>query len=116
MRARAVHADGVQQERPYLRTRHTLTFQVGGKLQHGAAERAWLRAEVKGEDLGARKTVVVAPSMRKRDQLVRRAGGNSVPRQQPQKLVILRVSVRDSSRHEYSGGCEGRKKWFDVHG
>jgi len=54
--------------------------------------------------------------MRKRDQLLRRAAGNSVPRQQPQKLVILRVSVSDSTRHEYSGGREGRKKWIDVHG
>jgi hypothetical protein len=85
-------------------------------LQHCTAEWAWLRAEVKGEDLGARKTLVVAPFMRKGDQLRWWAGGNSVPRQQPQKLVILRVGVSNSCRHEYSGGCEGRKKWFDVHG
>jgi hypothetical protein len=116
MGVRAVHADGVQQERSYLRTRHALTFQVGGKLQHGAAERAWLRAEVQGEDLGSRKTVVVAPSMRKRDQLVRRAAGNFVPGQQPQKLVILRVGVSDSTRHEKSADREGRKKSMDIHG
>ena len=116
MGARAVHADCVQQERSYLRTWHTLAFQIGGKLQHGGAERAWLRAEVKGEDLGARKTVVVAPSMRKRDQLVRRAPGNSVPGQQPQKLVILGVSVSDSTRHEKSADREGRKKSMDIHG
>ena len=84
---------------PYLRTRHALTFQFGGKLQHCTAEWAWLRAKVKGEDLGARKVVVDAPFMRKRDQLVRWADGNSVPRQQPQKLGIVRIGVSNSSRH-----------------
>ena len=54
--------------------------------------------------------------MRKRDQLIWWTGGDSVPRQQPQKLVILRVGVSNSSRHEYSGGREGRKKWIDIHG
>jgi hypothetical protein len=116
VRVRAVHADGVQQERPYLRTGHTLTFQVGGKLQLRAAERAWHCAEVKSEDSGARKIVVFAPSMRKRDQLLRRSAGNFVPRQQRQKLVILRVGVSDSTWHEQSGGREGRKKYIDPHG
>ena len=116
VRVRAVHADGVEQERPYLRTRQTLTFQFGGKLQLGGAERAWHRAEVKGKSSRARKAVVITSFVRKGDQLVWWAGGNSVPRQQPQKLIILRVGVRNSSRHEYSGGCEGRKKWLDVHG
>jgi hypothetical protein len=78
-------------------------------LQHRRAERARLRAEVKGPWLGARKTIVSAPFMGKGDQLVWWAGGNSVPRQQPQKLVIWRVSVSDRSRHEHSGGGEGRK-------
>jgi hypothetical protein len=54
--------------------------------------------------------------MRKGDQLLWWAGGNSIPRQQPQELVILSIGVSNSSRHEYSGGREGRKKWFDVHG
>jgi hypothetical protein len=116
VRVRTVHADGVEQERPHLRTRHTLTFQVGCKLQLGAAERAWHCAEVKSEDSGARKTVVFAPSMRKRDQLLRRSAGNFVPRQQRQKLVVLWVSVSDCSRHEYSGGRECRKQWNDGHG
>jgi hypothetical protein len=84
-------------------------------LQHGCAERAWHRAEVKGKHSGARKTVVVAPFMCKSDQLVWWARGNSVPRQQPQKLVILLVSVSDSTRHEYSGGRDGRKKWIQIH-
>jgi len=66
--------------------------------------------------LRARKTIVVAPFMRKGDQLVWWAGGNSVPRQQPQKLVMRRVSVSDSSCHECSCGGEGRKKWTDSHG
>lgn len=54
--------------------------------------------------------------MRKGDQLLWWAGGNSVLRQQPQKLIILRIGVCNRSRHEYGGGYEGRKKWFDVHG
>ncbi len=74
MRVRTVDADGVEQEWPHLRTRHTLTFQFGGQLQHGTAERAWLRAEVKGEYRRAGKTVVIAPFVRKGDQLVGRAG------------------------------------------
>ncbi len=77
----------------------TLTFQFGGHLQHGGAERAGHRAEVKGEHSGARKTVVIASFMRKGDQLLWWAGGNSVPRQQPQKLIILRVSVSNSCSH-----------------
>jgi hypothetical protein len=93
-----------------------LTFQFGSKLQHGAAERTWLRAEVKGEDCGARKSIVIAPFMRKRDQLLWWAGGNSVPRQQPQELVILRVSVSYRSRHEYRGRGEGGNKCADSHG
>jgi hypothetical protein len=54
--------------------------------------------------------------MRKRDQLIRWAGGNSIPRQHPEKLVVRWVSVSDCSRHEHSGDREGRKKSTDSHG
>ena len=47
--------------------------------------------------------------MRKGDQLLWWAGGNSVLRQQPQKLIILRIGVCNRSRHEYGGGYEGRR-------
>src|ERR1700685_4550566 len=67
------------------------------QLQLGGAERAWHRAEVKGKGSRARKAVVITTFMRKSDQLIWWAGGNAVPRQQAQKLVILRVSVSDST-------------------
>src|SRR4051794_34370841 len=95
--ARAVHADGVEQERSYLPSRQTLILQFGGKLQHRSAERAWHRAKVKGEHLGPRQTIVVAPFMGQGDQLLWRAGGDSVIRQQLQKLVIRRVRVSNGS-------------------
>ena len=60
--------------------------------------------------------IVVAPFMCKGDQLLWRASGNSVSRQQPQKLIILRVSVSDCSRHQCGGGGEDRKKRTNSHG
>lgn len=102
MCAGTVDADGVEQERPDLRVLHTLRYQLGGKLAQGGSERAWQRAEAKGRHLVARKTVVLAPLMGKRDQLIRWAGGDSVFRQQPQKLIVLRVSVGDRCCNEYS--------------
>jgi hypothetical protein len=66
--------------------------------------------------LGPGKTVVIASFMRKRDQLIWGTGGNSIPRQHPQKLVVRWVSVSDCSRHEHSGDREGRKKSTDGHG
>jgi hypothetical protein len=55
--------------------------------------------------------------MRKSDQLIWWAGGNAVPRQQAQKLVILRVSVGNGSRHQHNcGGSENRTERIDSHG
>ena len=97
-----VDADGVEQERSDLRVRQTLSYQLGGKLAQGGAERAWHRAEAKRRHLVAGKVVKLAPLMGKGDQLIRWAGGDPVFRQQPQKLIVLRVSVGDRSCHEYS--------------
>ena len=108
MCAGTVDADGVEQERPDLRVCQTLSYQLGGKLAQGGAERARHRAEAKGGHLVARKTVVHAPLMGKGDQLIRRTRGNAVFRQQPQKLVVLRVSVGDRCCDEYS--CDGGDK------
>lgn len=108
MCAGTVDADGVEQERPHLRARQALTFQFGGKLQLGGAERARHRAEVKGKSSRARKAVVITTFVRKSDQLIWWPGGNAVPRQQAQKLVILRVSVGDRCRHEYSCNNGGK--------
>ena len=112
-----VDADGVEQEWPDLRTCQTLTFQFGGKLQLGGTERARHRSEVKGKSSRARQAVVITTLMRKSDQLIRWAGGNAVPRQQVQKLVILRVSVGNGCRHQHNGGgSKNRTEWIDNHG
>jgi hypothetical protein len=112
-----VNTDGVEQERPDLRVRQTLSYQFGGKLAQGGAERAWHRAEAEGRHLVAGKVVKLAPLVGQRDQLIRRAGGDSVFRQQPQKLVVLRASMSDRSCNEY--GChDGGKpsERVDEHG
>ena len=112
-----VDLDGVEQEWPDLRTCQTLAFQFGCKLQLGGAERARHRSEVKGKSSRARKAVVITTFMRKSDQLIWWAGGNAVPRQEAQKLVILRVSVGNGSRHQHNcGGSENRTERIDSHG
>jgi hypothetical protein len=56
--------------------------------------------------------------MGKGDQLIRWAGGDSVFRQQPKKLVVLRVSVGDRSCSEHSCDDDGSKpsERVDDHG
>ena len=108
MCAGTVDADGVEQERPDLWVWYTLRDELGCKLAQGGSERAWHRAEAKGRNLVARKIVDLAPLVGKGDQLIRWAGGDSVFRQQPQKLVVLRVSVGDRSCNEYR--CHDRGK------
>ena len=117
MCAGTVDADGVEQERPDLRIWHTLSYQFGGKLAQGHSERAWHRAEAKGRHLVARKTVVLAPLMGKGDQLIRWAGGDSVFRQQCQKLVVLRASVGNRCCNEYGRDDGGKpSEGVDDHG
>ena len=112
-----VDADGVEQERPDLRVRQTLSYQLGGKLAQGGAERAWHRAEAKGRHLLAGKVVKLAPLMGEGDQLIRWAGGDSVFRQQPQKLVVLRISVGYRSGNAYSRDDGGKpSERVDEHG
>ncbi len=117
MCAGTVDADGVEQERPDLRIWHTLSYQFGGKLAQRGSERAWHRAEAKGRHLVARKIVVLAPLMGKGDQLIRWAGGDSVLRQQRQKLVVLRVGVGDRCCDECSCDDGGKpSEGVDDHG
>jgi hypothetical protein len=55
--------------------------------------------------------------MGKGDQLIRWAGGDSVFRQQPKKLVILRVSVSDRCCNEYRCDDGGKpNERIDDHG
>jgi hypothetical protein len=112
-----VDADGVEQERSDLRVRQALSYQLGGELAQGGAERAWHRPETKGRHLVAGKVVKLAPLMGKGDQLIRWAGSDSVFRQQPQKLFVLRVSMGDRSCNEYSCDDGGKpSERVDEHG
>ena len=115
-RTRAIHVDRVLHERPHLLIGEAQSFQLVTYLRHGDPPWACVPAELNGVRIAPRKTLVGAPFVRKGEQPIRRTDAQSVVRQRPQKLVILRISVGNRSRHQYS--CDGGEsdERVDDHG
>lgn len=117
LRTGAVDGDGIAHKLHRLIRCQALRLQFDTDLRDGDVELAGLAAEAKVVPALARKTISVAPLVPDSDHLISWAGVQSVVRQQPQKLVVRGVSVRDGCRYQHSrGGRHNRTEQIHSHG
>jgi hypothetical protein len=93
---RTVHADRITQEVVHLDGCQAFPCQFGGERRHGSGERASDKAGPRTKTaLVVTELVVVATFVREADHAFRGAEIHPVCRQQPQKLIVQAVGVRD---------------------
>jgi hypothetical protein len=108
LRVRTVHGDGVLHEVIRLGRRQSQPGQPALKRIHGGGEGTLHDAKLRHHTAIVTEDVVVAALMRNADQLLRVIGGNPIPGQEAEELVIRTIGVRGRCCKQCRG--DGGKK------